>query len=41
MIRAILIGSCVSVQGFFVRDLPGGRIAVRVGRRVFEGRAIA
>lgn len=40
MIRTILIGSCVSIQGTFVRQLPGGRIAVRVGQNVFAGRPV-
>ena len=37
MLRTIIIGSCVSVQGVFVRNLPNGKIAVRVGDRVFTG----
>ena len=37
MLRTILLGSCVMVQGVFVRDLEDGRIAVRVGNTVFKG----
>ncbi len=37
MLRTIILGSCVSVQGLFVRALGDGRIAVRVGDRIFEG----
>jgi hypothetical protein len=37
MLRTILLGSCVLVQGIFVRQLADGRIAVRVGNRVFQG----
>jgi hypothetical protein len=37
MIRTIVIGSCVSVQGLFVRALDNGSIVVSVGNRLFEG----
>ncbi|WP_413717851.1 hypothetical protein [Silicimonas sp. MF1-12-2] len=37
MLRTILMGSCVSVQGIFVQAFTDGRIAVRVGKRVFSG----
>ena len=37
MMRTILIGSCVSVQGTFVRSFPNGQIAVRVGDKVYSG----
>lgn len=40
MIRTILIGSCVSIQGTFVKQLDGGRIAIRVGKEVFAGRPV-
>lgn len=40
MLRTISVGSCVSVQGTFVRLLPDGRIAVKVGDIVYEGRPI-
>jgi hypothetical protein len=37
MLRTIVIGSCVSVQGLLEKTLPDGRIIVRVGTRVFTG----
>jgi hypothetical protein len=37
MIRTIMLGEYVSVQGLLVGRLPDGRIAVRVGDRVFTG----
>jgi len=40
MLCTIIIGSCVSVQGTFVRELPDGRIVVRVGHRIFVGTAV-
>lgn len=41
MIRTIMVGSCISVQGMFERDLGNGRIAVRVGEQTYVGRAVA
>lgn len=38
MIRTILIGSYISVQGLFEQILPNGNIVVRVGKRTFVGR---
>ncbi|HHY49027.1 MAG TPA: hypothetical protein GYA10_04705 [Alphaproteobacteria bacterium] len=37
MLRTIVLGSCVSVQGTFERLLDNGKIQVRVGDRLFEG----
>lgn len=37
MLRTIIIGSCVSVQGLLEKSLPDGRISVRVGDNVFTG----
>ena len=37
MLRTIELGSCVQVQGLFVRNGAFGRIVVRVGERLFEG----
>lgn len=37
MIKTIVLGSCVSVQGAFVRTLPNGKVVVQVGKRLFEG----
>ncbi len=35
MLRTIMLGSCVSVQGILEQILPDGRMSVRVGKRVF------
>ena len=40
MLRTIVIGSCVSVQGIFVRTLANGQIAVRVGDKIYAGRPV-
>lgn len=40
MLRTIEIGSAVTVQGIYVWDLPDGRIAVRVGSKVFTGHPV-
>ena len=40
VIRTIILGSCVFVQGLFVRALPGGNIVVRVGGTEFSGRPV-
>ena len=40
MVRTIILGSCVSVQGIFVRALSNGKIAVRVDNKVYEGRPV-
>jgi len=37
MLRTITLGTCVSVQGTFERQLDNGKIVVRVGNAVFEG----
>ena len=37
MLRTIVIGSCVSVQGLLEKTLPDGRISVRVGSMVYTG----
>jgi hypothetical protein len=41
MIKTITIGSCVYVQGTFVRNLADGKIVVRVGDRMFQGLPIS
>ena len=38
MLQTILIGSCISVQGLLVKQLANGRMLVRVGERLYEGR---
>jgi len=40
MIRTILLGSCVSVQGRFIQVLSDGRIAVMVGKRLYYGQPV-
>jgi hypothetical protein len=40
MLRTIVLGTCVSMQGIFVRKLPDGRIAVRVGKKIYEGKPV-
>ncbi len=40
MLRTITMGSCVSVQGIYVRSLPDGKIAVKVGENVYAGRPV-
>jgi ABC-type polysaccharide/polyol phosphate transport system ATPase subunit len=37
MYRTITVGTCVSVQGEFVRQLCNGKILVKVGEKIFEG----
>ncbi|WP_323804030.1 hypothetical protein [Sulfitobacter litoralis] len=40
MLRTITIGSTVSVQGIFVRDMPDGRISVQVDNAIYTGKPI-
>ena len=37
MLRTITLGSCVSVQGTFIRQLEDGKIMVRVDEKTFVG----
>ena len=37
MLRTITLGSCVSVQGIFVKTMADGRIAVKVDDTVYSG----
>ncbi len=41
MLKTIIIGSCMSVQGILEKTLPDGRISVRVGSRIFTGLPVA
>ncbi|MEM7295028.1 MAG: hypothetical protein AAF330_00115 [Pseudomonadota bacterium] len=41
MLRTITIGSCVSIQGRFIRQLDNGKIVIKVGDRTFEGMPVA
>ncbi len=40
MLRTIIMGSCVSIQGILEKTLPDGRIAVRVGHQIFTGKPV-
>lgn len=37
MLRTIVLGSCVSVQGLFIRELANGKVVVRVDGRLYQG----
>ena len=37
MLRTITLGSCVSIQGTFVRAMPDGRISVQVDNTIYSG----
>ncbi len=41
MLLTIILGSCVSVQGAYVRTLANGLVMVRVGSRDYVGQPIA
>lgn len=41
MLRTILLGSRVLVQGMFVRKLADGRIVVQVGDQTYQGMPVA
>ena len=41
MLRTITLGTCVSVQGIFVKDMPDGRIAVKVDDTVYAGKPVS
>jgi hypothetical protein len=40
MLKTIVLGSCVSVQGLLVRALPDGKVVVQVGAQLFAGRPV-
>ena len=40
MLKTIIIGSCVSVQGTFVKTLANGHMVVRVGQTEYVGRPV-
>jgi len=40
MLKTIVLGSCVSVQGLLVRALPDGKVVVQVGAQIFAGRPV-
>lgn len=38
MLRTIIIGTCVAIQGQFFRQLDNGNIVIRVDDKTYEGR---
>ncbi|MDA5093018.1 hypothetical protein O2N63_02865 [Aliiroseovarius sp. KMU-50] len=38
MMRTIILGSCVMVQGHYVKTLSDGRIVIKVDGRLMAGR---
>lgn len=40
MLRTVTIGSCVSIQGIFVKVLENGLIRIKVDDRIFDGHPI-
>jgi len=40
MLRTIIIGTCVSIQGVLERTLSNGMLVVRVGDKTYTGRAV-
>jgi len=41
MLRTVQVGSCVSIQGIFVRMLANGLMQVRIGNKMFVGRPVS
>ncbi|MEL6914304.1 MAG: hypothetical protein AAFP13_07360 [Pseudomonadota bacterium] len=41
MIRTVTVGTCVSIQGTFVRTLSDGQVEVRVGGQSFVGTPVS
>ncbi len=41
VLTTVLIGTCVSIQGNFVRRLASGLVTVQVGEKLFTGRPVA
>ena len=37
MLRTIMVGSAILIQGIFVRALPDGRIVVRLDNETYAG----
>lgn len=37
MLKTIMIGSCVSIQGIFVKALEDGRIRISLDNKVYDG----
>ena len=41
VLTTIVLGTCVSVQGIFVKRLANGLVTVRVGEQFYTGRPVA
>lgn len=41
MLKTVTVGNYSSVQGLWVRNLPDGRMVVRVGQQEFVGTPVA
>jgi len=41
MLRTIIVGKYISVQGICVRTLKNGQMEVRVGDRIFSGTPVS
>ena len=37
MVKTIAVGTCVFIQGVFVRKLADGKMVVRVGQKTYTG----
>lgn len=37
MLRTIQIGAYLLIQGLFIREEPGGKIVIKVGKRTYTG----
>ena len=40
MLRTVALGSCIFVQGLFLRNLSNGKIVVQVDDKIFEGNPV-
>lgn len=40
MLKTVVIGSYISVQGLFEKLAPNGNVIVRVGTRTYEGKPV-
>ena len=40
MLKTIMIGNAISVQGLLEKTLPDGRLIIRVGQRLFTGQPV-
>ena len=41
MLKTITLGTCVSIQGIFVKKASDGRIVVRVDDKTYVGKPVA